>query len=156
MSLCSLTVGVWLMADRERLLTPWLPRVLVVPLALGGCYWGLLLLPGLAQPNVESWAFALFGPGYLLTLGYIVRAISTPPLWGRRFLWVLSLLVQGGWFCYDFGGGIMQVMAGRHFNEPILILAWWAFAAVASGVALFAEGHERRDKPGAASDRPRD
>ncbi len=111
-----------------------LPRVLAGILALGGAAWGVLLL----------WlfgAFALFplpfGVGYALTAGYAIRATSTPSLAARRAGWCVSLTVQGAWLAADLAGGAL-----RDLSKPIL-LVWWAFATVASAVALVCERAER-------------
>ncbi len=73
------------------------PRVLAVLLALGGCFWGLLLSPWVFRPGVSLSALASVGPGYLVTAAYIVRSLCTPPLLARRVIWVASLLTQGAW-----------------------------------------------------------
>jgi hypothetical protein len=75
------------MASKEhRLLTPSVPRALAVFLAVGGCYWGLLLSPWVLRSDLSPLAVAIFGPGYLLTIGYVIRCVSTPPLLARRLL----------------------------------------------------------------------
>lgn len=119
--------------DKRR--APCWPRTLAVVLALGGCFWGLFVSPLLVSPL----AVAVFGPGYLVTLGYIVRVVSTPSLTTRRLIWVGSLLVQGAWLAWFAWAVIERLAAGGTVNEPLLPFAWWAFAVLASVVGLLTE-----------------
>jgi hypothetical protein len=139
----------------DKLLAPWLPRLLAVLLALGGCFWGLLLSPWLFRPDVSPLAVAVFGPGYLVTLGYIVRSVSTPALTARRLIWGVSILVQGSWLAWIVWGMSEKVVAGRMPNESVLPVAWWVFATAASVAGLLAEGPKHAE-PSATADRPRD
>jgi hypothetical protein len=120
----------------------WVPRALAVLLALGGCYWGFLLSPWLFRTDVSPvspLALAVFGPGYLVTLCYIIRSISTPPLVVRRLIWVVSILVQGAWLAWDLWGLCEQLAVGRVPNEPLLPTAWWLFATAGSVAGLITE-----------------
>jgi hypothetical protein len=126
--------------NHDKLLASWFARSLAVLLALGGCFWGLLLSPWLFRPEVSPLAVAVFGPGYLVTLGYIVRSVSTPPLMARRLIWGISIIVQGCWLAWIVWGISEKVMAGHTSNEPSLPVAWWLFATAASVVGLLAEG----------------
>jgi hypothetical protein len=125
-------------SDKELRLM-WLPRTIAVLLALGGCFWGLLLSPWLFRADVSPMAIAVFGPGYLITLGYIIRSICTPSLGLRRFIWGASLLVQGLWLACITWAMAEHQLSGQSLNDPLLPIAWWALAAVASVVALFTE-----------------
>ncbi|HEY1378253.1 MAG TPA: hypothetical protein VGF55_15745 [Gemmataceae bacterium] len=129
--------------SRDQLHVNWLPRLLAAILALGGGYWGLILSPWLFQLDVSPLALVVFGPGYLVTLGYVVRAVSTPSLSTRRFIWIASIIVQGGWLGFALWGIAEKVAAGRMPNEPVLFEAWWALALVLSMAALLAEGVEQ-------------
>jgi hypothetical protein len=124
---------------RNDLLPQWLPRVIAVPLALGGCYWGLLLAPWLFQPGASPLALIAFGPGYLITFCYVVRAICTPAFGVRRFIWVASILVQGAWALWITMAMAERAIGGHSINEPLVIVAWWLFATVVSVVGLLAE-----------------
>jgi hypothetical protein len=125
--------------DHDKLLAPWFARLLAVLLALGGCFWGLLLSPWIFQPDVSPAAISGFGPGYLITLGYIVRSVSTPPLMVRRLIWGASIIIQGSWLAWIIWAICEQVIAGHTLNEPSLPVVWWLFATVASVVGLLAE-----------------
>ncbi len=113
----------------DRSVPSW-PRLIAVVLALGGSYWGVLLLlvfgPAVLFP-------VPFGIGYVVVAGYIVRAVSVPSLGTRRGVWVVSLAVQGAWLCAGLTGGLAQAA-----DKPIPLL-WWGFATVASAIALVAE-----------------
>jgi hypothetical protein len=98
------------------------PRLLAVLLVLGGCFWGLLLSPWLFRPGVSPLAWAIFGPGYAVTLGYIIRSVSTPSLTARRLIWTASILVQGSWLAWVVWGMSGKIVAGQMPNEPV---PWW-------------------------------
>lgn len=104
------------------------PRFIAIILALGGSFWGVWLLFG-AGPFV--FIFIPTGVGYLVTLGYFVRAIWLPPLGLRQFIWVTSILVQG-----LFLGLSPTNPPPNLFNVAHV---WWAVASVASIVASLME-----------------
>jgi hypothetical protein len=108
-------------------------------LALGGTFWGVLLAPWLFQPGVSPVAWVVFGPGYLVTIGYVIRAIGTPPRGARYLIWVSSLLIQGAWLLWLIWDVTERVAEGRSVNEPSLMAAWWLFATVSSVVGLLTE-----------------
>jgi hypothetical protein len=114
------------------------PRIIAGLLAIGGIYWGVLLLPLIPHAENQLLPLLVFGPGYVVTLGYLIRVVTSPPLRGRQVIWGFSILVQGGWLvCYvvaTLGGGAISRLA-----EPNLIVAWWLFATVGSVVALMLE-----------------
>jgi hypothetical protein len=116
-------------------------RSLAIVLALGGCFWGLLLAPWLFRADVSPLAVVVFGPGYLVTLGYIVRSASTPPTGVRLLIWVSSLLVQGAWLLFLTWGVIEKIAAGGSATHDIgnIMTAWWIFATAASAVGLVAD-----------------
>ena len=120
--------------------SPWVPRLLAGLLAIGGSFWGLILSPWLFRPEASPLAWAVFGPGYLITIGYIIRTISMPPLGVRYLIWVSSLLVQGAWLLWLIWAVIVQLADDHSVNEPSMMAAWWFFATVASAVALSTEG----------------
>jgi hypothetical protein len=126
----------------ERRQSSWLARLLAILLALGGCYWGLLLSPWLFfRANVSPLAVIVFGPGYLVTLGYIVRSVSTPPAGFRVLIWVSSLLVQGAWLLFMIWNVFETIAAGGSAMHDIenIMTAWWVFATAASVVGLLAD-----------------
>src|SRR5262249_23471638 len=134
----------------------WLPRLLAALLALGGCYWGLLLLPWLIRPDVSPLAVAVFGPGYLVTLGYIVRSVSTPPMAARYLIWVGSLLGQGAGLLGLIWGVTEKVAAGGSALNDVVnwATAWLVFATAASVAGLLTE-RPKPDEGGPAAVRPR-
>jgi len=50
-------------------------RLLAVILSIGGICWGIFCLPFLFWNPSDS--ILIFGPGYVVTIGYLVRACST-------------------------------------------------------------------------------
>lgn len=116
-----------------------LPRTLAALLALGGSFWGVLLSASMLKPEASPLAWLFFGPGYLVTLGYLVRTVTTPSVAARRMIWICSILVQGAWLLVLVWDVVKQLSSGRSVNEPRLFAAWWIFATVASVVGLFAE-----------------
>lgn len=119
----------------------WIPRLLAALLALGGCFWGLILSPWFFRRDVSPLAIATFGPGYLVTLGYIVRSVSTPPLGARYLIWASSFLVQGAWLLWLSWGTMEGIAAGRSVLRDVAnpMAAWWVFATAASVVGLLCE-----------------
>ncbi len=84
-------------------------------------------------------AVLVFGPGYLVTVGYIARSVCTPPFVFRRLIWIASFLVQGAWLAYIGSEIVEELCSGRTFNEPLIPLLWWAFATIASVVGLLTD-----------------
>ncbi len=120
---------------------PWLAWGLAVVLALGGCFWGVLVSLVFLRAEVSPLAVAVFGSGYLVTVGYIVRSISTPPPGVRVVIWMSSLLVQGAWLLWLMRAVIEKVLAGGSAAGDIgnIFTAWWVFATVASVAGLLAD-----------------
>jgi hypothetical protein len=123
-------------------LEAWLPRLLAIPLALGGCFWGFLLFPWVFRPEASLQGLAIFVPGYLVTLGYIVRSAFTLPLMVRRLIWGSSILVQGSWLAFMIGSIIVEISRGGHLPHKggdMFIFAWWVFATTASVAGFFVD-----------------
>src|ERR1700677_1270816 len=71
-------------------------RILAGLLAAGGIFWGLLCLE-----NIDySLHSLIFIPGYIITVGYIVRCFYTPRLFWLRVIWGSSAIVQGAWLVW--------------------------------------------------------
>lgn len=116
-----------------------IPRVIASLLALGACFWGILLSPMIAQASEKPLVLLTIGPGYVVTLGYLILVFIPPPLPARLFIWGLSVLVQGAWLIW-FGVAFMQKVAqGGSWNEPPLVVGWWLFATIGSIVGLLLE-----------------
>lgn len=79
----------------------------------------------------------LFSPGYIVTIGYIIRACYLPSLELRRVIWGASALVQGAWFSWFAVGDFSHGMHGFAFEW--ISLLWWAFAFLASIYGLVAD-----------------
>jgi len=105
-----------------------LPWLLAVILAIGGTGWGLFLLSG----GPIALILPPFTAGYLVTIGYVCRALSQPHLEVRRGIWVASLLVQGAWMLLL---GIPSLLE----CGPNSFAVWWAFATTASVAGLLLE-----------------
>ena len=113
----------------------WL-RLLAGALATWGGLWGFLLL--IACPF--SLQFVLvFGPGYVVTAGCLLRAISELSYRVRLAIWGASALLQGAWFGF----------ALLHRSWIWLFLPWWGTATLLSIEAIGLEAvmaeHERTE-----------
>lgn len=128
---------------RAKRLVLRVPRVLAALLALGGSFFGVLLSPWIFRSDVSPLALAVFGPGYVITLAYFVRMLSTPSLSIRRLIWVASVMVQGTWMVWDLSGISAKIAAGQSVNEPLLPSAWWVLATAASVIGLITEDNDR-------------
>ena len=95
-----------------------IPRVIASLLAHGACFWGILLSPLVAESSEKPMVFLTFGPGYVVTLGYLILVFIPPPLPARLFIWGLSVLVQGAWLVW-IGVGLVQrlVMGGKWWSD---------------------------------------
>jgi hypothetical protein len=116
----------------RKLRISWLSRVIAIALAFGGMFFGVFLF---MIGGLKPLLYPPTAAGYLVTIGYIVRAASTPPLWMRRAIWIASIVVQGAWFCWN----IPDVLREANPADGILIFSWWGFAVAASMVALVNE-----------------
>ncbi len=105
------------------------PRLIAVLLAVGGSLYGVFLLAGFGWEALIQFPLAV---GFLVTVGYFVRAITFPPLAVRRAIWVFSLIVHGAWLIWV---GIPDLPRAG----PNLVNLWWAVATAASAVALATE-----------------
>lgn len=103
-------------------------QVVALFLALCGVLWGLvILLVAAGLGGTSPTMVFVFSPGYLVTLGYIIRAICTPPFILRCAIWALSVVVQAAWL----------VLVGlSDFNLGTI---WWSLATSASAWALWQE-----------------
>ena len=118
-------------------------RTMARVLAVGATMWGVLCAWFVI---FGSWAGVLiFGPGYVITVGYYWRAFGRPsPKWCRA-IWGLSLLVQGSWF----GCMVTALFSGPPRGDlssgdlwGIIMVAWWTGATIVSLVALLIDrGH---------------
>jgi hypothetical protein len=106
-------------------------RAIAAVLAIGGAFWGVALA-GLFNSEGDPGRVLIFcltaGPGYLITLGYLLRAVWYPPLPVSVVIWMSSIVVQGTW-----------LMIGLSDGKLSLFLLWWLGAFLASGVALWLE-----------------
>jgi hypothetical protein len=117
------------MTTTKSLMFTW-PWVVAVLLAVGGSFWGVLLLAAFGPIALIPLPF---GIGYALTVGYLVRCFTCPSLLNRRLIWAVSGTVQGAWLLADLKGGLAHAL-----EKPVPLL-WWAFATLASVIALVAE-----------------
>ncbi len=111
-------------------------RWIALLLAIGGCYWAFILVGLLSAENV--WGFLLlFGPGYLVTFGYVVRAIWNVRVGWRRFIWIFSALVQGAWLVVV---GYSNISSGLQMTpDRLAVLIWWSTATIASVYGAIAD-----------------
>ena len=116
-----------------------IPRVIASLLALGACFWGILLSPVIAQTSEKPMVLLTLGPGYVVTLGYLILVFIPPALPARLLIWGLSVLVQGAWLVWIGVGLVQRLAQGGNWNEPPLLVGWWLFATVGSIVGLLLE-----------------
>jgi hypothetical protein len=113
-------------------------RFLAGVLAVGGILWGVPL-SGIFAHGVD-WSWLIFIPGYIITVGYIIRCVYTPRLSWRRVIWGASSIVQGAW--------LVSIIAAMIYGElryggvtaadvfgPIVFWLWWIFAL---GISIYA------------------
>ena len=112
---------------------PSVARLIAIALMMGGLFWGMFLL--LAFGPVALFPLP-FGVGYLVTVGYIVRAVSVPAFGIRMLIWIASLMVQGYW--------LLQSIPDITRTGLNLISAWWLFATVCSVIAIATERRRHR------------
>ncbi len=123
-------------------ITNYAPRIVAGLLAIGGIYWSVLLLPWMRQPENLLLKLFVFGPGYVVTLGYLIRVFASPPFLGRQVIWGASVLVQGGWLVCHVVATLGHEGGITRLAQPISVVAWWLFATVGSVVALLLEREE--------------
>ena len=114
-------------------------RFLAGVLAAGGIFWGLLSAAAI-KGSGSLVVSLVFIPGYIITLGYIIRCVYTPRLLWRRMIWGASTFVQGAW--------LVSIIAAMIYGElryggvtaadvfgPIVCWLWWIFAL---GTSIYA------------------
>jgi hypothetical protein len=97
-------------------------RTIAIILSLMGAVWCAMLF---ARQGFSGFSFIPESSIYFVTAGYLVRAVTVPPLKLRCFIWSASIIINFQWF--GWAGSAM----GR--------AAWCAFAVIASIVALVCE-----------------
>lgn len=115
-------------------------RACAIVLAIGGIMWGVFCW-GLFGPG----AFIMLAPGYVVTVGYLVRACSTPPVGWRRMIWLTSAFVQGAWLLWAMN----TLLQGGWFRGGFstVALCWWIGAFLVSGYGYVAEPEGRPARP---------
>lgn len=89
-------------------------------LAVIGSLWGLFLAYFIWVGDTR-YGLLIFGPGYVVVIGYFLRAFIRLPTGYRKTIWVASCLVQGTWLQFGIYDAIW-----RRTVYPVLI--WWIFA----------------------------
>ena len=115
-----------------------LAQVLAALLAIGGLGWGVFLGMLFGRTEHPLQAALVFGPGYVVTLGYVLRVFMTPPLRWRLTIWLSSILLQGAWLTWYVVGTVGDGNFGQLTQLNVLVV-WWFFATVISIAGLFAE-----------------
>ena len=115
-------------------------RLLAAVLAVGGVLWGLFCLPIFVNNEHVERPIMVFGPGYVVTIGYICRILWTMDRDLRRLVWGASALVQGAWLCWFLIGILNQGFRGFAFQY--LALSWWTFSFLVSAYALIVDVSE--------------
>lgn len=97
-------------------------RITAACFAVGGLLWSLFCLVFVVFGDFTR-SILLFGPGYLVTMGYVYRALWTPSNLARRVIWGLSALVQGAWLYWFITNVIEYGLRGTKFD--FVALTWW-------------------------------
>ena len=113
-------------------------RDIAAALSLGGLYFSVVLFP-LIRDSDNPLAYILFGPGYIVTAGYVLRTVATLSLPVRRLIWSASLLVQGGWLLFHVVASVGSPSPLNQLFRPMFVVAWLCGAVVLSCVALSIE-----------------
>ena len=109
-------------------------RIVAALLAVIGAFWGFLLFAIFHSEGdpLRVLIFALITvPGYLVTGGYLWRAVLRPAYHYRVAIWVASILVQGAWLAISLFDG-----------RPSVAMLWWFIACAASIAALSIESND--------------
>jgi hypothetical protein len=128
-------------------------RFLAGVLAAGGILWGILsVAASTMSQSIVTWL--VFMPGYIITIGYIIRCIYTPQILWRRVIWGASTLVQGLWVVFYFGAlgyGVLRYGVGVSSGDSIsiigdvanLFMLWWIFALC---ISIYGYRFDKRPK----------
>lgn len=111
-------------------------RVVAAFLAVGGGCWGLMCLLVICTAS-DATPLLLFGPGYVVTIGYIFRTIVDPSRGVRLWIWGSSAVVQGAWWGGVTAFLLMGYSQGRPFEGLNILYIWWTFATFASIWGVF-------------------
>jgi hypothetical protein len=124
-------------------------RLLAIVLSFGGVGWGMFCLPFFFWN--PSNALMLFGPGYVVTVGYIARACCTLSYGSRVGIWLLSALVQGAWLIWVLSSIAEGAwFRGNAFALAFVMFGWWVLAFASSVFSLFTEHGLESGEPGSA------
>ncbi len=89
----------------------------------------------------------MFAPGYLVTIGYALRAYDrTLSQSSRKYFWIVSAFVQGVWLAFACFGLLQGwYFAARFGTKEVLFssvtLAWWSLSFIASIYCYYKEDH---------------
>jgi hypothetical protein len=106
-------------------------------LAAGGMFWGLLCIGTFFDLN---WGTLAFIPGYIITVGYILRCFCAPRLLWRQTIWGTSAVVQSAWLVFFISGfPYTHFQSSSESGDSItkiaaltIVLTWWIFAIAIS------------------------
>lgn len=113
-------------------------RNLSIVLAIGGVFWSLFCAGLIAIGQVER-TLPIFGPGYVITLGYIMRALIKNPsetlirLRFIRSMWLVSAIIQAAWLI-PIGFAVFTHAQEWTLRSPgiLAMMIWWIFATLVS------------------------
>ena len=108
-------------------------RVFVIIIAIISTLWSMWCYFTFENHSISH--IIKFGPGYIVAILYVCRAVFECKLIFRKFIWIISLVVQGGWLITI---GKDQLLSG--FDSGILgilIFLWWLTATVGSIICFF-------------------
>jgi hypothetical protein len=119
-----------------------LPKFIAAVLAIGGCVWafllGLIALAAMGSGDVGTLAKLgmIFGVGFVVWIGWALRAVTSFPVVIRSRFWIASISVNLGYLLF------FSLSFGMSFKDTIHFW-WWPFAASLSLIAFFADRNEK-------------
>ena len=116
-------------------------RLFASVLAFGSVLWGafgLFIIISLFRSSSSYliWSLLIFGPGYIIMVGYVIRAFCTLPTTLRRIIWAASCLVQGIWLVLSIDT-VFSLMRMDQFET--LCIEWWIGTLIISVYGLIAD-----------------
>jgi hypothetical protein len=111
-------------------------RFLAGLLAAGGLFCSLFSIAA-SRISKDFLIYLVFVPGYIITVGYVIRCVYTPQLSWRRVIWGASVFVQGAWLFFYLGVYLYMSLKGENnvasLQDKICdvinpMTFWWVFA----------------------------
>ena len=98
-------------------------------LALGGVFWGMLLISSLILPPLGIMYNAIFTPGWIIFFGWCYILVGRSINMNTRLFWVLSALVNTIYLILHYGSWLT-----RPSSDKIVMSmeVWWIITILVS------------------------